>query len=63
MIDWELAYRNDPLVDVAIMLDSFAPSPELESGAAAAWFGRAPDETLYDRLVQVRASPVSITPA
>ena len=31
LIDWESAYRNDPLVDVATMLDNLAPSPELES--------------------------------
>ena len=30
LIDWESAYRNDPLVDVAIVLDNLAPSPELE---------------------------------
>src|ERR1700730_18628117 len=55
LIDWESAYRNDPLVDVAIMLDSFAPSPELEAVLLPAWLGRAPDEMLYDRLAQVRA--------
>ena len=30
LIDWESAYRNDPLVDVAIVLDNLARSPELE---------------------------------
>ena len=55
LIDWESAYRNDPLVDVAIMLDSFAASPELEEVLLPAWFGRAPDEMLYQRLAQVRA--------
>ena len=55
LIDWESAYRNDPLVDVAIMLDNFAPSPELEDALLRAWLGRAPDETLHGRLVPVRA--------
>lgn len=55
LIDWESAYRNDPLVDVAIMLDSFAPSPELEAVLLSAWLDRAADEILYDRLAQVRA--------
>ena len=55
MIDWESAYRNDPLVDVAILLDSFAPSPELEAVLLQAWLGRAPDEMLRDRLNPVRA--------
>jgi aminoglycoside phosphotransferase (APT) family kinase protein len=31
LIDWESAYRNDPLVDIAMALDNFAPSPELET--------------------------------
>jgi hypothetical protein len=55
MIDWESAYRNDPLVDAAIMLDSFAPSPELEAALLGAWLGRAPDKMLYARLTLVRA--------
>jgi aminoglycoside phosphotransferase (APT) family kinase protein len=55
MIDWESAYRNDPLVDVAIMLDSFAASPELENVLLQAWLGRPADNDLHDRLAQVRA--------
>jgi len=55
LIDWESAYRNDPLVDVAIALDSFAASPELESVLLNAWLGHAPDDALYDRLALVRA--------
>jgi thiamine kinase-like enzyme len=55
LIDWESAYCNDPLVDVAIMLDSFAPSPELEEVLLRAWLGRASDETLRNRLALIRA--------
>jgi thiamine kinase-like enzyme len=55
MVDWESAYRNDPLVDAAIMLDSFAPSPDLEAALLQAWLGRVPDEMLYARLQLVRA--------
>jgi hypothetical protein len=55
LIDWESAYRNDPLVDVAIMLDSFAPSPELEGVLLHAWLERAPDEALCARLALIRA--------
>jgi thiamine kinase-like enzyme len=51
LIDWESAYRNDPLVDVAIVLDSFAILPELEDVLLRAWFGRAPDDALRARLV------------
>jgi Phosphotransferase enzyme family len=55
LIDWESAYRNDPLVDVAIVLDSLAPSPELEEVLLRAWFGRAPGEALRARLALIRA--------
>jgi aminoglycoside phosphotransferase (APT) family kinase protein len=55
MIDWESAYRNDPLVDVAIVLDNFAPSPELETVLLQAWHGRKPDKALRARLELTRA--------
>jgi aminoglycoside phosphotransferase (APT) family kinase protein len=55
LIDWESAYRNDPLVDVATMLDSLAPSPELESVLLGAWLGHAADESLLARLALIRA--------
>jgi aminoglycoside phosphotransferase (APT) family kinase protein len=55
LIDWESAYRNDPLVDVAIVLDSLARSPELEDVLLRAWLGRAADETVRARLALVRA--------
>ncbi|MEJ0041553.1 MAG: phosphotransferase [Rhizomicrobium sp.] len=55
LIDWESAYRNDPLVDVAIALDNFAATPELEGVLLAAWHGCAPDEALRERLAAVRA--------
>ncbi len=55
LIDWESAYRNDPIVDVAIMLDNLAPSPELEAVLLQAWLGHAPDEATRTRLALVRA--------
>jgi hypothetical protein len=55
MIDWESAYRNDPLVDVAVVLDSLVRSPDLEDILLLAWLGRAPDEPLRARLALVRA--------
>jgi aminoglycoside phosphotransferase (APT) family kinase protein len=54
LIDWESAYRNDPLVDVAIVLDSLARSPELEAILLRTWLGRAPDEVLRARLELIR---------
>ncbi len=55
LIDWENAYRNDPLVDLATALDNFAPSPELEDVLLAASLGRAPDRIFRDRLPLVRS--------
>jgi len=55
LIDWESAYRNDPLVDVATALDNFAPSADLESELLRAWLGHDPDGELRQRLQQVRA--------
>ena len=55
LVDWESACRNDPLVDVATMLDKLAPSPTLADTLLRAWLGRAPDAALLDRLGQVRA--------
>lgn len=55
LIDWESAYRNDPLVDVAIVLDNLAATPELENVLLRAWFGRVPDEAVRARLALIRA--------
>jgi aminoglycoside phosphotransferase (APT) family kinase protein len=55
LIDWESAYCNDPLVDVAIVLDTLAPSPELEAVLLRTWFGGTPDAGVRVRLELVRA--------
>lgn len=55
LIDWESAYRNDPLIDAAIVIDSFAFAPEPASAFLEAWLGRAPDQKVWDRLGTVRA--------
>jgi hypothetical protein len=55
LIDWEGGFRNDPLVDVSIVMDHLARTPELEEALLQAWLGKAPDETLRARLKLVRA--------
>ena len=55
LVDWESAYRNDPMVDLATLMDSFAFSPEIEDIMVKIWLGRAPDEAFYGRLATVRA--------
>jgi predicted Ser/Thr protein kinase len=55
LIDWESAYRNDPLTDVAIMSDHFARTEELQAVLLQAWLGRVPDAALRARLEHVAA--------
>jgi len=55
LIDWESAYRNDALVDVAILLDTQAGTTELEIALLSSWLGRKPEAALKARLDCVRA--------
>jgi aminoglycoside phosphotransferase (APT) family kinase protein len=55
LIDWESGCRNDPLVDVTILCDHLARTPELEAALLDAWLGSTPDEALLVRLPLVRA--------
>ena len=54
LIDWETAYANDPLTDVAILADNFAPTPELEESLLSAWLGASPDRAIRARLQLMR---------
>lgn len=54
LIDWETAYRNDPLVDVAILTMYFAATPDLEERLLLSWLGHAPDRLLRARLILMR---------
>ncbi len=55
LIDWESAYRNDPMVDLATLIDSFAFPPEFEAILLKTRLGRVPDDAFYKRLTTVRA--------
>ena len=54
LIDWELAFRSDPLVDVAILTTNLAETPELEDALLKATFGLTPNRRLRARLGIVR---------
>lgn len=54
LIDWELAFRNDPLVDIAILTTELAGTSQLEDILLEAAFGCAPDELLRARLSLMR---------
>jgi hypothetical protein len=55
LIDWEGGCRNDSLVDVSIVMDHLARTPELEEALLQVWHGRPPDEALRARLSLARA--------
>jgi aminoglycoside phosphotransferase (APT) family kinase protein len=54
LVDWELAFRNDPLFDIAILTTELAATPDLEDLLVAAWAGRPSDPTLRARLAVTR---------
>lgn len=54
-IDWESAYLNDPLVDLAIALDNFAQTPALENILIRSWEKGRSEHLVPDRLAQVRS--------
>jgi aminoglycoside phosphotransferase (APT) family kinase protein len=54
LVDWETAFRNDSLTDLAILADSLAPTPDLEEVLLQARFGSAPDRHLRARLILMR---------
>ncbi len=54
LVDWETAYRNDPMVDVAIMADNLDAPPELTRELLHAWMGRAASVEETERLEAIR---------
>jgi aminoglycoside phosphotransferase (APT) family kinase protein len=54
-IDWETAYSNDPLVDVASLTLFIATPPELEAVLLRSWLGQEPDCSQRARLLLMRS--------
>jgi len=61
LIDWEIAFRNDPFADIACVANNFIDpvaldgSPnKLEDTLLQAWLGRAPDHPTRSRLALMR---------
>lgn len=54
LVDWELAWRNDPLVDLAILTIEVAETPGLEAILLETVFGAVPDRRLRARLSVIR---------
>lgn len=54
LIDWETAYRNDPVVDLAIMTMYQAGTPELQEALLQSWGGRPSGPVLRTRVFLMR---------
>ena len=54
LVDWELACRNDPLFDLAILTLELATTPQLETILFEAAIGAGPNEPLRARLAVTR---------
>ena len=54
LIDWETAYRNDPLTDIAILAENHAPSPDRAAMLLHAYLGREPTSAETARLRLMR---------
>ncbi len=54
LVDWELAFRNDPLIDVGILAENFTPAPSAADALLACWLGCEPDRALRMRYALAR---------
>jgi hypothetical protein len=54
LIDWEIAFRNDPMIDLGNLSNYVAQTPELRDALLGAWLGREPDRATRARLVLAR---------
>lgn len=54
LVDWETAYQNDPLTDLAVVTHELAGTPELQDVLLRSWLGGEPDAATRARLVLVR---------
>jgi len=54
LVDWELAFRNDPLVDLAILTTELVETPALQRALLEATFGATPDSRMLARLTVMR---------
>ena len=54
LVDWEMAFRNDPLADVANIANNFADVPDVDTHVLEGWLGRAPDDDTRRHLTLMR---------
>jgi hypothetical protein len=54
LVDWELAFRNDPFADVANIANNFSEVPDVGTLVLEGWLGRSPDDDTRHRLALMR---------
>jgi hypothetical protein len=54
LVDWEMAFRNDPLADVANIANNFSEVPDVDTFVLEGWLGRSPDDDTRRRLTLMR---------
>lgn len=54
LIDWEAAYPNEPLADIANVALQLETTPEEDTALLTSWQGQAPDQRLHARFVVLR---------
>ena len=54
LVDWEVAFRNDPLADLAILTTELVEAPDLADVLLESAFGRMPNDRLRARLGVIR---------
>src|SRR5262249_50538105 len=54
LVDWETAYQNDPLTDLAVVTHELASTPELQQVLLQSWLAGEPDPATRARLVLMR---------
>lgn len=54
LVDWELAFRNDPVADVANIANNFSAVPDVDTLVLEGWLGRSPDDDIRRRLALMR---------
>ena len=54
LVDWEMAFRNDPLADLANLASNFSDVPDVDTLVLEGWLGRPPDDDILHRLSLMR---------
>ena len=54
LVDWEMAFRSDPLADVAIIANNFSEVPDVDNLVLEGWLGQSPDDDTRRRLTLMR---------